>query len=140
MKKFQIKCADCECLPQECKKSNSVKSCPNCTWEECCCYNAIQNGNLDDYIFKTIGRKRTLLVLLQLREHKKLRNKEIAKNLGGISSSTLSSILKQLQKQGLISRKINVEFPPLAVVYLLTKNGFSLLQAIDPFLEWLRKT
>ncbi len=89
---------------------------------------------------ETIGRKRTLLVLLQLREHKKLRNKEIAKNLGGISSSTLSSILKQLQKQGLISRKINGEFPPLTVEYSLTKNGISLLQAIDPFLEWLRKT
>jgi len=96
--------------------------------------------NLDNCIFKSIGRKRTLLVLLQLREHKKLRNKQIAKNLGGISPSTLSSILKQLQKQVLISRKIYGEIPPLAVEYSLTKNGFSLLEAVDPFLDWLQKT
>jgi len=37
---FQVKCADCGCLPQECRNSNSSKACPNCTWNECCCYNA----------------------------------------------------------------------------------------------------
>ena len=41
---FQIKCADCNCLPSECKVSKSGKACPNCTWEECCCYVAIENG------------------------------------------------------------------------------------------------
>jgi len=41
---FQIKCADCECLPQECRNSKSPKSCQNCTWDECCCYHAIENG------------------------------------------------------------------------------------------------
>jgi len=41
---FQIKCADCECLPSECKVSKSAKACPNCTWEECCCYNPIEKG------------------------------------------------------------------------------------------------
>ena len=41
---FQIKCADCECLPSECKVSKSANVCPNCTWEECCCYNPIENG------------------------------------------------------------------------------------------------
>ena len=38
---FQIKCADCGCLPLECKESQSSKECPNCTWEECCCWSAI---------------------------------------------------------------------------------------------------
>ena len=35
---FQIKCADCGCLPVECKESKSPKECPNCTWDECCCW------------------------------------------------------------------------------------------------------
>ncbi len=34
---FQIKCADCECSPQECKNSKSSIPCPNCSREQCCC-------------------------------------------------------------------------------------------------------
>ena len=33
-----IKCADCGCLPAECKTSESSKECPNCTSKECCCW------------------------------------------------------------------------------------------------------
>ena len=33
-----IKCADCGCLPVECKNSKSLKECPNCLREECCCW------------------------------------------------------------------------------------------------------
>jgi len=90
-----------------------------------------------DKIINTIGRKRNLLVLLQLKEYKKLRNKEIAKNLGGISPSTLSSILYQLRKEGLIIRKVYGEIPPLCVEYSLTKNGISLIIALDLMLNWI---
>lgn len=90
-----------------------------------------------DKIINTIGRKRNLLVLIQLKEHKKLRNKEIAKNLGGISPSTLSSILHQLIKEGLIFRKVYGEIPPICVEYSLTKNGISLLLALDLMLNWI---
>ncbi len=98
--------------------------------------NAMQWHSIDK-IVNTIGRKRNLLVLLQLKEHKKLRNKEIAKNLGGISPSTLSSILYQLRKEGLIIRKVFGEIPPLCVEYSLTKNGISLLIALDLMLNWI---
>ena len=97
----------------------------------------VMQWNSIDKIVNTIGRKRNLLVLFQLKEHKKLRNKEIAKNLGGISPSTLSSILHQLRKEGLIFRKVFGEIPPLCVEYSLTKNGFSLLIALDLMLNWL---
>lgn len=40
---FQVKCADCDCLPSECKTSKSPKDCPNCTLDECCCWNAINS-------------------------------------------------------------------------------------------------
>ena len=40
---FQIKCADCGCLPEECKNSPSAKECPNCSWKECCCWDAINS-------------------------------------------------------------------------------------------------
>ena len=38
---FQVKCADCGCLPEECKISPSAKECPNCSWDECCCWATI---------------------------------------------------------------------------------------------------
>ena len=40
-----IKCADCGCLPAECKESKSPKECPNCKLDECCCWAAIQNSS-----------------------------------------------------------------------------------------------
>ena len=40
---MQIKCADCSCLPTECKGSRSAYARPNCTWEQCCCWNSINN-------------------------------------------------------------------------------------------------
>jgi hypothetical protein len=40
---LHVKCADCGCLPEECKESNSSKECPNCTWDECCCWQTITN-------------------------------------------------------------------------------------------------
>lgn len=39
-----IKCADCGCLPTECKESDSPKECPNCSSDECCCWSAIHNS------------------------------------------------------------------------------------------------
>ena len=40
---FQVKCADCGCLPAECKESPSLLECPNCTQDRCCCWNDIHN-------------------------------------------------------------------------------------------------
>jgi len=40
---FQVNCADCGCLPKECKISPSAKECPNCSWDKCCCWETIVN-------------------------------------------------------------------------------------------------
>ena len=40
---MQIECADCGCIPEECKESKSPTECPNCTCEECCCWVEIAN-------------------------------------------------------------------------------------------------
>jgi len=40
---FQVKCADCGCPPEECKNSQSANDCPNCSWDECCCWATIVN-------------------------------------------------------------------------------------------------
>jgi len=40
---MSIKCADCGCFPEECRKSKTSKECPNCILDECCCWNAINS-------------------------------------------------------------------------------------------------
>ena len=90
-----------------------------------------------DCIFHTIGRKRAIFIMLQLRKQKKLRNKELVKKLGGISPSTLSSLLRDLIKEGLLQREVYGEIPPIATEYSLTKNGNNFLNALDPLLKWL---
>ena len=41
---IQIMCAYCGCAPSECMANNSEKECPNCTWNECCCWHTINKS------------------------------------------------------------------------------------------------
>jgi len=41
---FQVKCSDCGCSSEECKKSNSPTECPHCDCGECCCWATIQKS------------------------------------------------------------------------------------------------
>lgn len=41
-----VKCADCGCLPEECRSTKSPKKCPNCIKDECCCRITIEAANL----------------------------------------------------------------------------------------------
>jgi hypothetical protein len=38
---FQIKCADCEYYQVDCKNSDSPLSCPNWTFQACCCWKSL---------------------------------------------------------------------------------------------------
>ena len=86
-------------------------------------------------LLSTIGRKRALQILLHLKKYKKLRNKELIERLGKISPSTLSSLLSELNQEGLIKKRIYGEIPPMAVEYSLTKNGRFLLSVLAPLLS-----
>jgi hypothetical protein len=35
---MQIRCANCDCFPEDCKNSRSSTECLNCSLEECCCW------------------------------------------------------------------------------------------------------
>lgn len=55
--------------------------------------------------------------------------------LKGISPKTLSDMLKELQKEGLVVRESFAEIPP-RVEYFLTDDGTHLRKAIIPILQW----
>jgi DNA-binding HxlR family transcriptional regulator len=87
---------------------------------------------------KIIGSKWTILLLHNLFQGKK-RFGEFQKSLEGISPKTLSLRLQQLEKDGIITKKVFAEIP-LHVEYTLTKKGESLTEIFKTMAEWGEKT
>jgi DNA-binding HxlR family transcriptional regulator len=83
---------------------------------------------------KIIGSKWTVLILRELCDGTK-RFGELEKNLEGISSKTLSIRLKELEKNGILKKKIYPTIPPKAE-YTLTPKGQSLKSIISSMHEW----
>jgi len=54
---------------------------------------------------------------------------------GGISAKTLSDVLKDLQRTGLVKREMFAEIPP-RVEYHLTKEGRELTMLVAPLMIW----
>ena len=60
---------------------------------------------------------------------------ELKKSLNGISQKVLTSHLRTMEKNGLITRKVYAQVPP-KVEYTLTEVGESLKQVHDAMLDW----
>ena len=64
-----------------------------------------------------------------------MRYTEIRNAIPDISQKMLTSTLKQLEKDHLVSRKAYAEIPP-RVEYCLTDLGLSLMPVIGKMIEW----
>ena len=89
-------------------------------------------------VIARFGNKWALLVILILSENKVLRFSELKKMLPDVSSRMLSSTLRTLEADGLVSRKVYPEVPP-KVEYSLTETGLSLVPFIVQLTEWAQK-
>lgn len=89
-------------------------------------------------VIARFGNKWALLVILILSENKVLRFSELKKMIPGVSSRMLSSTLRTLEADGLVSRKVYPEVPP-KVEYSLTETGLSLVPFIVQLTEWAQK-
>lgn len=83
---------------------------------------------------KIIGSKWTALILRELCQGIR-RFGELQKAIGSISPKTLSLRLSQLEKEGIVAKKVYAEIP-LHVEYSLTKRGESLKEVIAKMYEW----
>jgi DNA-binding HxlR family transcriptional regulator len=86
-------------------------------------------------VIDTMGKKWTLLVVNAIGNRGRLRFSQMMEELRGISPTTLSDTLQELQREGLIGRESFPEIPP-RVEYSLTKDGAQLRKAILPLLQW----
>jgi DNA-binding HxlR family transcriptional regulator len=82
-----------------------------------------------------IGGKWKAVILYHLINADK-RYSELSKEMRGVTERTLSLQLKQLEEDGLISRRVYGDKPPIKVVYSLTDFGKSCKPLLDAILDW----
>lgn len=82
-----------------------------------------------------VGGKWKTVILYHLKDEGK-RFSEIRKELFSVTEMTLSIQLKQLEKDGLVSRKVYGGKPPIKVVYSLTNFGKSFIPVLEAITIW----
>jgi DNA-binding HxlR family transcriptional regulator len=78
-----------------------------------------------DTTFKLIGKKFTLHILRNIIILKQTRFNQMIESIEGINTKTLATRLKEMERNGLISRKSYNEIPP-RVEYSVTDKGRAL--------------
>jgi DNA-binding HxlR family transcriptional regulator len=91
-----------------------------------------------DYAFRRIGGKYKGRILWYLESRAVLRYGELRKSIKDITPKMLTQTLRELEDDGLISRKVYVEVPP-KVEYRLTNVGAELIPFIRYLNEWGEK-
>jgi DNA-binding HxlR family transcriptional regulator len=82
-----------------------------------------------------IGGRWTILIFGIL-EGGSQRFSQLSRRLGGVSPKVLTQVLRNLERDGLVSRKIYAEVPP-RVEYTLTHLGLDLLQPLHSLRVWV---
>ena len=85
-------------------------------------------------VLDRIGDKWSFLVLAVLEDEAKRFN-EIKRLIGDISQRVLTKTLRELERDGYVSRTVYPESPP-KVVYELTELGESMLNPLKIFVAW----
>ena len=86
-------------------------------------------------VLDRFGDKWSILIISILGEVGKLRFNELHKTIGDVSQKMLTTTLRTLETDGLISRKVFPEIPP-RVEYELTEIGKSLVPHIVSLSMW----
>lgn len=87
------------------------------------------------YTLSIINGKWKLLIIFYLYKYGPVRYNELQRMIGKITYKTLSSTLKEMEKDGLIHRKEYPQIPP-KVEYSLTEKGKTLWPIIQSMCHW----
>lgn len=86
-------------------------------------------------ILNRIGDKWTVMVVGMLAHYGTLRFNELKRHINGVSQRMLTLTLRNLERDGLVTRTIYPEIPP-RVEYGLTELGRSLKGPINSLWDW----
>ncbi len=90
------------------------------------------------YAMEIIGQKWKLPILWYIGEQQKLRYGVLKKRVVGITATMLTKCLRELEQDGLITRKQYNTIPP-TVEYAMTAKGQKLVEALAPLYTWAAK-
>ena len=86
-------------------------------------------------VLSRISDKWSLLILCTLEINGTMRYKELMSAIPDISQKMLSSTLKRLEEDHLLTRKMYAEIPP-KVEYTLTEMGKELIPSVQLMINW----
>lgn len=87
-------------------------------------------------ILERIADKWTLLVIDALDGERELRFSRLQERVGGVSQKMLTKTLRQLERDGLVTRRVHATVPP-RVDYRLTPAGEKLGEAVCGIWVWV---
>ena len=88
-----------------------------------------------------LTKKWTLLIILELYKGEKhtRRFSELMNSLGDITQKILSERLKELEVEGVVTKKVDATSFPVRSEYTLTKSGLELVDIIRGIKTWALK-
>lgn len=91
------------------------------------------------YASNLIGKRWTILILLELYkgEKKSKRFHELKERLPQLTPKILSARLKEMEKEGLLIKKVDSTSVPIKSEYSLTKKGEEFIGIIDNIKRWV---
>lgn len=104
------------------------------------CFSGYDIGSLmaeTSRLRRTLTKRGTLEILIPLCcAAPPVRYKQFRDTIKGVSSKTLATRLKELEKDGILERKAYGEIPP-RVEYRLTPKGQELVESVVNLLQWM---
>ena len=85
--------------------------------------------------FKILEGRWKMMIIFQLFARSVLRFSELERAIPGVSQKMLIQQLRELERDGVVQRKVYPQVPP-KVEYRLTEWGLAMCPALDALLEW----
>jgi DNA-binding HxlR family transcriptional regulator len=91
-----------------------------------------------DAAFRMLEGRWKMVIIFHLFARGVLRFSELERSIPGVSQKMLIQQLRELERDGIVSRTVYPQVPP-KVEYTLTKWGQAMCPALDKLLEWAAK-
>lgn len=85
--------------------------------------------------FRMLEGRRKMIIIFHLFDRSVLRFSELERAISGVSQKMLIQQLRELERDGIVERRIYPQVPP-KVEYSLTDWGRAMCPALDSLLEW----